>query len=433
MALGLCEVEMDAESAVSEAFRTEWGRVVAALIGLTGDWDVAEECAQDAFAKAAKVWPRDGVPRRPGAWLTTVARNRAVDVLRRASREAVWFHEAATLLPGADDPGGSGSDGFDGHEADFGDDRLRLIFTCCHPALSMEARVALTLRTLTGMSTAQIARAFMTSESTMAKRLVRAKHKILEAKIPYRVPPSHLLPERLGGVLAVIYLLFNDGYSAGAGNDRARRSLCSQAVNLARALGELMPEQPEALGLLALACFQNARRDARLNAAGDLVRLEDQDRSCWDRQLIDEGAGVLAAALRLGRPGPYQVQAAIAACHATAASAADTDWLRIAHLYQRLGQMTPSPVVALNRAVAVAMADGPAVALAHVEGLAAAGALSGYYLLHATRGDLLMRLQRRAEAAECFRTALRLADAGAATDAERRFLTRRLAETGEPA
>jgi RNA polymerase sigma-70 factor (ECF subfamily) len=429
MALGPSEVAMDAESAVSEAFRKEWGRVVAALIGLTGDWDVAEECAQDAFAKAAKLWPLDGVPRRPGAWLTTVARNRAVDVLRRASREAVWFHEAATLLPAADDPG----DPFDGHEADYGDDRLRLIFTCCHPALSMDARVALTLRTLTGMSTAQIARAFMTSESAMAKRLVRAKHKILEAKIPYRVPPSHLLPERLGGVLAVIYLLFNDGYSAGAGTDPARRSLCWQAVSLARALGELMPEQPEALGLLALACFQHARRDARLNAAGDLVRLEDQDRSCWDRQLIDEGSGVLAAALRLARPGPYQVQAAIAACHATAASAADTDWMRIAQLYRRLGQMTPSPVVALNRAVAVAMADGPAVALAQVEELAAAGALRDYYLLHATRGDLLMRLQRRAEAAECFHTALRLADAGAATDAERRFLARRLAETGEPA
>ncbi len=230
MALDPCEAEMDAESAVSEAFRTEWGRVVAALIGLTGDWDVAEECAQDAFAKAAKLWPRDGVPRRPGAWLTTVARNRAADVLRRASREAVWFHEAATLLPGADDPGGPGSDG---HEADFGDDRLRLIFTCCHPALSMEARVALTLRTLTGMSTAQIARAFMTSESTMAKRLVRAKHKILEAKIPYRVPPSHLLPERLGGVLGVIYLLFNDGYSAGAGTDRARRA-CARRQSISR-------------------------------------------------------------------------------------------------------------------------------------------------------------------------------------------------------
>jgi RNA polymerase sigma-70 factor (ECF subfamily) len=433
MALGLCEVEMDAESAVIEAFRREWGRVVAALIGLTGDWDVAEECAQDAFAKAAKRWPRDGVPQRPGAWLTTVARNRAIDVLRRASREAVWLHEAATVLPGGDDPGGPGSGGFDGHEADFADDRLRLIFTCCHPALSMEARVALTLRTLTGMSTAQIARAFMTSEPTMAKRLVRAKHKIGEAKIPYRVPPTHLLPERLGGVLAVIYLLFNEGYSAGAGTDPARRSLCSQALDLARALSELMPEQPEALGLLALVCFQDARRDARLDAAGDLVRLEDQDRSRWDRQLIDEGAVVLAAALRLGRAGPYQVQAAIAACHATAASAADTDWLRIAHLYQRLGQMTPSPVVALNRAVAVAMADGPAVALAQVEELAAAGVLSGYYLLHATRGDLLMRLQRPAEAAECFRTALRLAEPGAATDAERRFLARRLAESGESA
>ena len=421
--------------AVAEAFRQEWGRVVAALIGLTGDWDLAEECAQEAFTRATRTWPRDGVPRKPGAWLTTVGRNLAVDRLRRSAREAAWLAEAAKIFPetaGAGAGSGSGSGSGSGEAygpefaADFADDRLRLIFTCCHPALSMQARVALTLRTLAGLSTAEIARAFLTTEPTMAKRLVRAKGKIRDARIPYRVPPPHLLPERTAGVLAVLYLLFNQGYAAGPGTDLIRGGLCEEAIRLARALDELMPQEPEILGLRALLCLQDSRRAARVDAAGELVRLEDQDRTLWDRASIEEGCAALAAALRHAAPGPYQIQAAIAACHATAAEAADTDWVRIARLYGRLHQLTPSPVVALNRAVAIAMADGPGAGLAALAELEASGELADYHLFHAARADLLERVGRRAEAAACFRAALSLAASGA-SDAERRYLARRLA------
>jgi RNA polymerase sigma-70 factor (ECF subfamily) len=410
-------VSPEVQAAVADAFRQEWGRVVATLIRMTRDWDLAEECAQDAFALALERWPRDGVPRRPGAWLTTTARNRALDRLRRGATEAVKLRETA-LLWHTDEPDDDGDDG------SVQDDRLRLIFTCCHPALALEARVALTVRTLAGLSTAETARAFLVPEPTMAKRLVRAKAKIRHAGIPYRVPPAHLLPERTGGVLGVLYLLFNEGYSATAGADLVRRGLCLEAIRLARTLAQLMPDEPEALGLLALMLLQHARRAARVDAAGELVSLEDQDRALWDTSEIDEGLTLLDAALRHDRAGSYQLQAAIAGCHATAADAADTDWARIALLYGRLAEIVPSAVVELNRAVAVAMADGPAAGLVLVEALEASGALAGYHLLPATRADLLRRLQRPAEAAASYREALELA----ATDAERRYLARRLAE-----
>ena len=383
---------------------------------MTGDWDLAEECTQDAFALALSRWRRDGVPRRPGAWLTTAARHRAVDRLRRAATGATKLQEV-TVVSSADERG-------DHDESGVADDRLRLIFTCCHPALAVDAQVALTLRTLAGLTTAEIARAFLVPEATMAQRLVRAKRKIRNAGIPYRVPPAHQLPERTGAVLAVLYLLFNEGYTATAGSDLVREGLCAEAIRLGRVLAELMPDVPEVLGLLALMLLHDARRRGRVGAAGELVPLEDQDRSRWDRESIAEGRGRLDAALRRGEPGPYQVQAAIAACHADAAVAGDTDWAEIAALYRELARMVPSPVVELNRAVAVAMADGPAAGLELVETLEASGELSGYRLLPATRADLLRRLDRPAEAAAAYRAALELT----ATDAERRYLTRRLAE-----
>jgi RNA polymerase sigma-70 factor, ECF subfamily len=414
------DVGPEVQAAVSAAFTAEWGRVVATLIAVTGDWDLAEEAAQDAFTRALAAWQRDGVPDRPGAWLTTAAKNRAVDVLRRRATEAARLREAALLQPPEPASGGLA----EANESGIADDRLRLIFTCCHPALPLEARVALTLRTLAGLTTVEIARALLVSETTMAQRIVRAKRKIRNAGIPYRVPPANLLPERTSGVLAVLYLLFNEGYSATSGDAVVRADLCAEAIRLARLLSRLMPAEPEAGGLLALMLLQDSRRSARTGGDGELVTLEDQDRGRWDRAEIAAGQQVLQESLGAGQPGPYQLQAAIAACHASAAKAADTDWQMIARLYGQLALVAPSPVVELNQAVAVGMADGPAAGLARLDALAAGGLLAGYHLLPAARADLLRRLGRQAEAADSYAAALGLAGTGA----ERRYLSRRLAE-----
>jgi RNA polymerase sigma-70 factor (ECF subfamily) len=417
---------------VAAAFHDEWGRVVATLIRRTGDWDLAEECAQEAFAEALARWPRDGVPVRPGAWLTTVAGNRAIDRLRRETRgaELVQRVAAESVSVGAageeaemawvDEP----ADGIRDADAGIEDDRLRLIFTCCHPALPLEGRVALTLRALAGLTAAEIARAFLVSEATMAKRLTRAKRKIADAGIPYRTPPARLLPERLTGVLGVVYLLFNEGYAASSGSELIRAGLCDEAIRLGRALVGLMPDEPEAAGLLALMLFQHARRDARTDADGSPITLEEQDRRLWDRALIDEADGLLEPALRRRAPGPYQLQAAIAGCHCQAEAAVATDWRQIVALYDLLRSIVASPVIELNRAVAVAMSDGLEQGLAIVEELGRGGSLDGYPLLEATRADLLRRLGRTGEATLAYQAARELA----ATDADRRLFDRRLAE-----
>jgi RNA polymerase sigma-70 factor, ECF subfamily len=409
--------------ALDEAFRREWGRVVAAVIGLTGDWDLAEECTQDAFARALATWPRDGVPDRPGAWLTTTARRRAIDRVRRAAvgerkqQAAAAGDEAAPPLV-EDDALASG----------VTDDRLRLVYTCCHPALAVEAQVTLALRTLVGLTTAEIARAFLVPEATMAKRLVRAKQKIRLAGIPYRVPPAHALTERTAGVLAVVYLLFNEGYVATAGPDLARARLCDEAVRLAETVVEVMPDDAEALGLLALVRLQHARLASRVDADGALVPLDEQDRTSWDRAGITAGLTALDRALRRDRVGPYQLQAAIAACHAVARRDDETDRAEIVRLYDELVAVVPSPMVRLNRAVAVAMADGPEAGLALVDELAATGHLAGHHLLAATRADLLRRAGRPADAVPHYRAALAATD----NEAERRYLTRRVAECEGP-
>jgi RNA polymerase sigma-70 factor (ECF subfamily) len=411
--------------AVDAAFREEWGRVVATLIRRTGDWDLAEECAQEAFAEALRRWPVDGIPHRPGAWLTTVAGNRAIDRLRRGTRGAELLEQVGLQAPQLDTGEEAMPELFDETD-EIEDDRLRLIFTCCHPALPMEGRVALTLRSLAGLTTAEIGRAFLVPEVTMAKRLTRTKAKIAAAGIPYRVPPAHLLPERTAGVLAVLYLMFNEGYSASSGTELIRAGLCDEAIRLARALQQLMPDEPEATGVLALMLLQHSRRHARVNGDGQLITLEEQDRGRWDRTEVQEGLEVLESALRRRQVGPYQLQAAIAACHARAASAAGTDWQEIAGLYALLEGQTPSPVVRLNRAVAVAMAGDIEEALAVVDELSGDARLEKYYLLEATRADLLRRHGDQAAAAAAYERALPLAP----SEVERRYLLRRLQASG---
>ena len=397
--------------AIASAVAAERSGMVATLIRFTGDWDLAEDCVQDAVEKALVRWPLDGLPRSPAAWLTTVARNRALDILRRRQSERAKLQERA--LRDAEVPAG----GVAGDSAS--DDRLRLIFTCCHPALALDGRVALTLKTVAGLSTAEIARAFLVSEPTMSQRLLRTKRKITHAAIPYRVPPDDLLAERTGGVLLVLYLIFNQGYG------QAESHLAVEALGLVRLLVELMPGEDEARGLRALVAFQLSRRATRFDAHGDIVPMEEQDRSGWDPALLQEGQRQLRLAAQAGRrPGPYRLQAQIAACHATAATAAETDWATIVRLYDALLAAQPSPVIAMNRAIAVGFCDGLETGLDALAELDTT-ALDGYYLLPSARADFLRRLGRTDEAVDSYLAALHLAPSGGP---ERRLLQRRLTE-----
>lgn len=411
-------MSLDAAEAVEAVYRSDWGRIVATLIGLVGDFDLAEESAQEAFTAAVDQWRVSGVPEFPRAWIIQTARHKAIDRIRRSVRfeEKLESYATTGLVRTVEEPDYDSS-------SEIPDDRLRLIFTCCHPALALDAQVALTLRTLCGLQTDEIARAFLVPTTTMAQRLVRAKHKIRDAGIPYIVPETKEMAQRLDAVLTVIYLVFNEGYAATRGGPLVRTDLCAEAIRLGRLVRSLMGAQPpaETTALVALMLLQDARREARVNDAGDLIILEEQDRSRWDHRQIEEALPLVEEAFR-GGPGPYAVQAAIAAQHCRAASTEDTDWTQIVSLYELLERLQPSPVVSLNRAVAVAMAEGPRPALAIIDELAST--LDNYHLLHAARADLLRRMGSLGEAAKSYQRALALVT----NDSERRFLERRLRE-----